>query len=78
MPFDDTTATNTVGPIYSTITTKYGGMNSGSSHAWGLLHFDSNRSGSNWTGSTSGPNIGASKQHVVPSAVALRYWRRRQ
>ena len=78
IPFDYTSAQNTIGPLYSVIDGKYGGMNSGSSHGWGALFFDTNKTGTTWSGVTSTPNIGTSKAHVVPSTVALRYWRRTQ
>lgn len=78
VPFDYTSAQNTIGPLYSAIDGKYGGMNGGSSHGWGALYFDTNRSGTTWTGATSKPNIGADKSHITPNTVTLCYWQRRQ
>ena len=78
VPFDYTSAQNTIGPLYSAIDGKYGGMNGGSSHGWGAIYFDTNRSGTTWTGATSKPNIGADKSHIVPNTVVLCYWKRRQ
>lgn len=51
MPFDPTSA-ETSGPLYTSVGSSYGGMNSGSSHKWGKLWFDTNKTGTNWSGAT--------------------------
>ena len=51
LPFDSPSS-STNGPYYSAIDGKYGGMNSGTSHGWGTLSFDTNKSGTTWAGAT--------------------------
>ena len=52
-PYDTASATANAGPLGNDRGAKYGGMNSGSSHAWGNLWFNTNEAGTVWTGATS-------------------------